>query len=116
MRDFNIVVTKVTDVNLMREACSMTFLGTSKQSLLSIYKSEHSPARTQMFWVQCYGIDLAVATHILRHHVGSIPFQLTCRDDRQGGNPGLPTRIESIKTQLSGINWSDEKAAQETVS
>lgn len=96
MKDFTVSVRKVTDEDLMRSACEMTFLGKSKQSLLSIYKAEHSPVRTQMFWVEFKGIPLASSTHLLRHHVGSVPFQLTCRDDRQGGNPGVPEKVNQI--------------------
>lgn len=84
----------------MRDACETTFLGTSKQSLMSIYKSEHSPARTQLFWIKFEGIPLYVSTHLLRHHVGSIPFQLTCREDRAGGNPGLKGVVKEIDQKL----------------
>lgn len=100
MNDFSVSVRKLTDEALMREACECTFLGKSHQSLLSIYKSEHSPARTQMFWVKLDHIPLFVATHLIRHHVGSVPFQLTCRDDREGGNPGLPQKIDAINKKL----------------
>lgn len=101
MKEFVVSVRKLTDESLMQEACEMTFLGTSHQKLLSIYKSEHSPARTQLFWVTAKNIPLFVATHLLRHHVGSVPFQLTCRDDRHGGNPGLINKVEAIKEKLS---------------
>lgn len=100
MKPFFVSVKKLTDINLMREACEMTFNGKSHQSLLSIYKSEHSPARTQCFWVTCKNIPLFIATHLLRHHVGSVPFQLTCRDDRDGGNPGLRQKIANIVHKL----------------
>lgn len=103
MKDYSVSVRKLTDVNLMREACEMTFLGKSNQSLLSIYKTEHSPVRTQLFWAKFETIPLYVATHLLRHHVGSVPFQLTCRTDRKGGNPGLIAKIDAIKTQLEGL-------------
>ena len=101
MKDFTVSVKKVTDEDLMRSACEMTFLGKSHQSLLSIYKAEHSPARTQMFWVTFHNIPLASSTHLIRHHVGSLPFQLTCRDDRQGGNPGLPNKVDEIIQLIS---------------
>lgn len=84
----------------MQEACETTFLGKSHQSLLSIYKSEHSPARTQMFWIKLENIPLFVSTHLLRHHVGCVPFQLTCRDDRPGGNPGLIKKVNSLTEKL----------------
>lgn len=100
-KEFKVSVQKLTTEDLMREACECTFLGTSHQSLLSMYKSEHSPARTQMFWIKLECIPLFIATHLLRHHVGSVPFQLTCRDDRKGGNPGLIDKTEDIIEKLS---------------
>lgn len=103
MKDFHVSVKKLTDESLMREACSMTFLGKSQQSLLSIYKSEHSPARTQMFWITLENIPLYVATHLIRHHVGSTPFQLTCRPDKKGGYSGLPDKLDSIKNELKEL-------------
>lgn len=102
MFNFSISVKKLTDVELMREACECTFIGSSKQSLLGMYKAEHSPARTQMFWISAKHIPLFVSTHLIRHHVGSIPFQLTCRDDRSGGNPGLIGRLQSVIDSLHG--------------
>lgn len=100
IKKFSVSVRKLTDIDLMREACECTFNGKSHQSLLSIYKAEHSPARTQLFWIKLENIPLFISTHLLRHHVGSVPFQLTCRDDRQGGNPNLPMRTEGIKDKL----------------
>lgn len=50
-QNFTVSVRKLTDKELMQRACEMTFLGTSKQSLLSMYKAEHSPTRTQVFWI-----------------------------------------------------------------
>lgn len=103
MKDFIVSVRKLTDEALMREACEMTFLGESHQSLLSIYKSEHSPVRTQIFWITLKNIPLYISTHLIRHHVGSIPFQLTCRNDRPGGDPGLPAKVDAIKAQLTEL-------------
>lgn len=111
MKDFTVSVRKLTDSDLMREACEMTFNGKSHQSLMSIYKSEHSPARTQIFWVKFTTIPLFVATHLLRHHVGSVPYQLTCRDDRDGGNPGLAAKVEHIKTLIE--SGSIDEATEE---
>lgn len=101
MKDFSVSVRKLTDVDLLREACATTFLGTSHASLSSLYKSEHSPVRTQMFWISLKNIPLFISTHLIRHHVGSVPFQLTCRDDRNGGNPGLIDKIDAINEKLS---------------
>ena len=119
MKEFSVSVRKLTDEELMREACECTFLGKSHQSLLSIYKSEHSPVRTQMFWVKLDSIPLFIATHLLRHHVGSVPFQLTCRDDRDGGNPGLIDKIDAINEKLamllSMINSSSYATQEELI-
>ncbi len=99
-------VKKLTDVELMREACETTFDGVSHASLTSIYKSEHSPARTQLFWVKLKGVKLFVATHLIRHHVGSQPFQLTCRDDRQGGSPGQVKKCHEIVDKLEDAEFA----------
>lgn len=112
MKNYSISVRKITDDSLMREACEMTFNGTSKQSLLSIYKSEHSPVRTQLFWVQCKNIPLFISTHLLRHHVGSVPFQLTCRDDRDGGNPGLQAKVDDIIRQVAALHLADKSVEE----
>lgn len=103
MYEFSVSVRKLTDVDLMREACEMTFNGHSTQSLLSIYKSEHSPARTQVFWIKLTSIPLFIATHFIRHHVGSTPFQLTCRDDRNGANPHFKEHIKQVRDRIHGI-------------
>ena len=108
MKDFTVSVRRLTDEGLMREACESTFIGTSHVSLETIYKSEHSPVRTQLFWITLKNIPLFISTHLIRHHVGSVPFQLTCRDDRKGGNPGLIAKIADIRTRLSNLidDWS----------
>ncbi len=116
MKDFVVSVRKLTDADLMREACQMTFIGKSHQSLLSIYKTEHSPVRSQLFWVKFEGIPLYISTHLLRHHVGSVPFQLTCRSDRQGGNPGLIQKIDYIKQRLEETYDMDEDGRNTAIS
>ena len=80
----------------------MTFNGKSHQSLLSIYKSEHSPARTQLFWIEFTEIPLFVATHFIRHHVGSIPFELTRRDDRSA-DVSFIQAVDGINDKLNDL-------------
>lgn len=104
MNDLIVSVRKLTDEELMREACESTFLGKSKASLLDLYKAEHSPARTQLFWVTLRNVKLFISTHLLRHHVGSVPFQLTCRDDRKGGNPGMTSKCQELVQNLNYIS------------
>ena len=103
MDEFTVSVRKLTDEELMREACESTFMGKSHASLLDLYKAEHSPVRTQMFWVTLKHIPLFISTHLLRHHVGSVPFQLTCRDDRKGGNPGMRSKIDEMVSKLKEV-------------
>ena len=101
LKDLTIEVSKMsldgmTPERLAQEACEMTFLGKSRISLRRLYLSEHSPVRTQIFWIKFNSIPLFISTHLLRHHVGSVPFQLTCRDDRNGGNVNLKERLEEL--------------------
>lgn len=119
MKEFTVSVRKLTDVDLLREACATTFLGESHASLISMYKSEHSPVRTQLFWISLKNIPLYISTHLLRHHVGSVPFQLTCRDDRNGGNPGLIGKINAINNKLdmllTATNTFTSEIREETI-
>lgn len=101
MKDFTVSVRKLTDIDLLQEACASTFLGKSHATLISLYKAEHSPIRTQLFWISLENIPLFISTHLIRHHVGSVPFQLTCRDDRNGGNPGLIDKLNAVNEKLA---------------
>lgn len=102
-----ISVEKITDERVMREACDMTFLGKSNMSLKKMYACEHSPCRTQIFWVRLYDIPLFCSTQLLRHHVGSQPFQLSCRTDRNGGNNHFKERIDEIVDWVNQGNTDD---------
>ena len=98
----NIIVKKHTGVELVQLAASFTSGHESKITLKRAYKTEHSIIRTQIFTVECYGIPLFVSTHFIRHHVGSQPYQLTCRIDRPGGgNPHLKERIAEVNALLA---------------
>lgn len=98
-----------TSVEFAQEVCEMTFLGKSKIPLSKLYRSEHSPVRTQIFWVTFENIPLFISTHLLRHHVGSTPFQLTCRDDRKGANVNLKAKLRHFaeKSSFFGVNEDD---------
>ena len=47
-----------------------------------LYQSEHSPIRTQTFWVDMQGIPSFVSVHLVRHKIGVEHFVQTYRDDR----------------------------------
>ncbi len=82
----NAIVIKLTDTALMRRACEMTMQDgvTSQASLDAIYLSEHSPARTQLFWVELHDIPTFVSTHLVRHKHGVEHYVKSNRDDRGG--------------------------------
>jgi hypothetical protein len=79
-----IKVTKITDVTLMQKACSYTINKESKMSLNKIYKTEHSPLRTQMFVVEMIDIPTFVSVHLVRHKIGVEHFVKSNREDRPG--------------------------------
>ena len=81
-----ISIKKYTDEALMRRACEMTMHGTSSNMTLEkIYECEHSPIRTQMFWVEMLGIPTFASVHFTRHKIGVEHFVTSNREDR-GGN------------------------------
>lgn len=96
-----VTVKKLTDRELMLSACESTFLGKSNQSLLSIYKSEHSPSRTQLFWIEIKNAPLFVVTHFIRHHVGIEKYQLSMRSDRNGGKDQCPYIADRLSEILA---------------
>lgn len=90
-----IVAEKITDVSLIRRACEMTMHGQdSNVTLGEMYRCEHSPMRTQMFWVEMLGIPTFVSVHFIRHKVGVEHFVTSNRDDR--GGSGNETRWTSV--------------------
>lgn len=82
----DIQVEKLTGVNLLREANRFTTNSGSVMQLATAYKYGHSPIRTQLFWVELYGIPLFVASQLVRSHVGVQFFQLSRRVDRGGSD------------------------------
>ncbi|WP_018123386.1 FAD-dependent thymidylate synthase [Desulfovibrio oxyclinae] len=79
-----IMVHKLTSEHLMRRACEMTFRGKSNVDLEKMYRSEHSPIRTQVFWIEFQGIPTFASVHLVRHKLGVEHFVLSNREDRGG--------------------------------
>lgn len=79
-----ISVEKLTNVDLARRACQFTIHShaNSMISLGKLYRCEHSPMRTQMFWVEMKGIPNFVSVHFVRHKIGVEHYVQTMRDDR----------------------------------
>lgn len=80
-----ITVSKLTLHKLMYEACAATTGGRVPNiDPYRLYKSEHSPIRTQIFWVEMRGIPTFVSVHFVRHKVGVEHFVKSNRPDRGG--------------------------------
>jgi hypothetical protein len=85
---------KLTDVLLVQKACGFTINAESKMTLAKIYQCEHSPMRTQLFWIEMHGIPSFVSTHLVRHKIGVEHYVQSLRDDRGGtGTEGRATPV-----------------------
>lgn len=90
-----IKVEKLTDLSLLQRACAMTMgRPSSKATLEALYDCEHSPIRTQLFWIEMCDIPSFVSVHFVRHKVGVEHFVRSLRDDRGGtGSEGRNTPV-----------------------
>jgi len=82
-----VTVKKLTGIELARRAVESTVRGemTAKATLGQIYCWEHSPARTQMFWIEMVDIPTFVSVHLVRHSAtGQQHFVQSNREDRGG--------------------------------
>ena len=77
-------IQKLTNVDLLRKANSFTTGHESHMTLATAYAYQHSPIRTQLFWIECREIPLFVASQLVRSHVGVQFFQRSKRTDRGG--------------------------------
>lgn len=108
-----ITATKITDESLMRRACEFTINKESKMSLEKIYKCEHSPMRTQMFWIEMFDIPTFVSVHLRTHSVGITHFVKSNREDRPGytgdGGRRHPVNHAMLLNAESLINLSRKR-------
>jgi len=79
-----IEIKKLTDYALLQRAAWATSGAEIKAPLNKWYESEHSPIRSQIFWVEMEGIPSFVSVHLVRHHVGVEHFVRSNREDRGG--------------------------------
>lgn len=116
-------VTKLTDLKLAQRACQFTLHSQNATSipLDKLYKCEHSPLRTQMFWVELKGIPSFVSVHLTRHKIGVEHFVQTMRDDRGAGevaDRNTPVNHAMLVNAQALINMSRKrlckKASPET--
>jgi hypothetical protein len=94
-----VTVTKLTDESLVKRACESTMHGAeSKVTLDQIYRCQHSPIRTQIFWVEMVDIPSFVSTHLVRHKIGVEHFVMSNRVDR--GGTGSETRNTPVNHSM----------------
>ena len=117
-----ITARKLTDKTLVRLACEATMDNKSKVTLDTIYKCEHSPIRTQMFWIELRSIPSFVSVHLVRHKIGVEHFVKSLREDRCGNgteNRNTLTNHSMLINAQSLINMARKrlclKASKETV-
>jgi hypothetical protein len=65
-----IKIVKLTDNGILNKACSYTAGKEVSPSLNRMYKSEHSPIRTQIFIVEMIDIPTYCSVHFTRHKIG----------------------------------------------
>ena len=76
---------KLTNESLLQRACAVTMGRDSSAARLdALYDCEHSPIRTQIFWVEMNEIPYFVSVHFVRHKIGVEHFVKSLRDDRCG--------------------------------
>lgn len=99
-------VTKLTDVELLRKANSFTTGHESHMTLAKAYSYQHSPTRTQIFWIELTDIPLFVASQLVRSHVGVQFFQRSKRTDRGGASfvEECADWVEGLERVESGQN------------
>lgn len=116
----HITATKLTDLNLAHEACKSTFARTGREntsiSLEKLYGCEHSPIRTQVFYVKMENIPTFVSTHLVRHKIGVEHFVLSNRADRGGdfeANRWTPINHAMIINAQSLINMAGDRLCRQ---
>lgn len=101
-----ISITKETNIDLMRKACEATIRSSSSMTLDKIYKCQHSPIRTQMYWIEMKNIPTFVSNHIVRHKIWVEHYVLSNRDDRGGAGNDNVTR----NTLIDHCMWLNAEA------
>lgn len=77
-----ITAIKLTDKELASKACSFTVNKDINVNLHKLYLAEHSPIRTQIFWIEMFDIPTFVSVHFVRHKVGVEHFVKSNREDK----------------------------------
>jgi len=76
--------TEVLDSARVTANKALNFTYPSEEFIKRMILAEHSPLRMVMYSIYWTEIKSWIATHLLRHHVGTQPFVGTQREDRTG--------------------------------
>jgi hypothetical protein len=78
-----------------------------KAPLLDWYRSEHSPIRMGLYVVELRCIPNYVCGHLVRHHVGSMPFMQTSRPDRGGADDASRYDMKNLALCINSQGFID---------
>lgn len=99
----NIQTIKITTLNDAHMAIESTMHEGFEAlcSLKQLYLWEHSPSRTQLFWVNMTGIPTKVSVHLVRHSaVGQQHYVMSNRPDRGGAGDSVVTRNTPVNHRM----------------
>lgn len=77
-----VTAVKLIGKEYLDKACSFTANKEVHPNLYKMYRCEHSPIRTQMFWIEMLNIKTFISVHLVRHKHGVEHFVKSNRNDR----------------------------------
>lgn len=93
-------ITDLTDAHLAIES-TMHAGFEAKCTLSQLYLWEHSPSRTQLFWIDMEDIPTKVSVHLVRHAaVGQQHYVMSNRPDRGGAGDDVVTRNSPVNHRM----------------
>ena len=93
-------ITTIADAHLAIES-TMRDGFEAKCNLDQLYRWEHSPSRTQIFWVYMEGVQSFVSVHFVRHAaVGQGHFVQSNREDRGGPGDSVVNRTTPVNHRM----------------
>ena len=98
-----ITVNKITSIDDAYLAIESTMHSgfKAKCNLDQLYMWEHSPSRTQMFWVHMTDIPTKVSVHLVRHAaVGQQHYVMSNRPDRGGEGDDVINRNSPVNHRM----------------
>ena len=92
-----IIIEPQTNLKLMQRAAEMTTHGQPVNAPLKAwYRTEHSPIRARIFWIELHSIPTFVSVHLTRHKIGVEHFVQSNRDDRGGAGDTVVNRLTPV--------------------